>query len=102
MGLNFGVRCSFQMAAASPNNSVRIVVIGDKGTGKSSLIVAAATDSFPPNAPPVLPDTKLPFQFFPDGIPVTLVDTSSRCSSLFIFASGDRIKNVALGDGRGK
>uniref|UniRef100_A0A0D3E136 Mitochondrial Rho GTPase n=2 Tax=Brassica oleracea var. oleracea TaxID=109376 RepID=A0A0D3E136_BRAOL len=69
---------SFQMAAASPNNSVRIVVIGDKGTGKSSLIVAAATDSFPPNAPPVLPDTKLPFQFFPDGIPVTLVDTSSR------------------------
>ncbi|KAL0642802.1 hypothetical protein Bca4012_041092 [Brassica carinata] len=91
---------SFQMAAASPNNSVRIVVIGDKGTGKSSLIVAAATDSFPPNAPPVLPDTKLPFQFFPDGIPVTLVDTSSRYSSLFVFASGDRIKNVALGDGR--
>ncbi|CAH8381999.1 unnamed protein product [Eruca vesicaria subsp. sativa] len=63
---------------ASAANSVRIVVIGDKGTGKSSLIVAAATDSFPPNVPPVLPDTKLPFQFFPDGIPVTLVDTSSR------------------------
>ncbi|KAH0908596.1 hypothetical protein HID58_031917 [Brassica napus] len=68
----------FQMAAASPNSPVRIVVIGDKGTGKSSLIVAAATDSFPPNVPPVLPDTKLPFQFFPDGIPVTIVDTSSR------------------------
>ncbi|CAH8299727.1 unnamed protein product [Eruca vesicaria subsp. sativa] len=58
--------------------SVRIVVVGDKGTGKSSLIVAAATDSFPPNVPPVLPDTKLPFEFFPDGIPVTIVDTSSR------------------------
>ncbi|WZZ12180.1 hypothetical protein YC2023_105269 [Brassica napus] len=57
---------------------VRIVVIGDKGTGKSSLIAAAATNSFPPNVPPVLPDTKLPLQFFPDGIPVTIVDTSSR------------------------
>lgn len=68
--------CSFQMA--SPPNSVRIVVVGDKGTGKSSLIVAAATESFPPNVPPVLPDTKLPFQFYPDNIPVTLVDTSSR------------------------
>ncbi|KAJ4877678.1 Mitochondrial Rho GTPase 1 [Raphanus sativus] len=63
---------------ASPPNSVRIVVVGDKGTGKSSLIVAAATESFPPNVPPVLPDTKLPFQFYPDNIPVTLVDTSSR------------------------
>ena len=90
------------MAAASPNSPVRIVVIGDKGTGKSSLIVAAATDSFPPNVPPVLPDTKLPFQFFPDGIPVTIVDTSSRYSPLFIFAYVDRIKNVALGDVRGK
>ncbi|KAL0856163.1 hypothetical protein Bca101_061316 [Brassica carinata] len=65
------------MMAVSPN-SVRIVVIGDKGTGKSSLIVAAATDSFPPNVPPLLPDTKLPSHFFLDGIPVTLVDTSSR------------------------
>ncbi|KAF8105483.1 hypothetical protein N665_0157s0067 [Sinapis alba] len=58
--------------------SVRIVVVGDKGTGKSSLIVAAASDSFPPNVPPVLPDTNLPLEFFPDGVPVTIVDTSSR------------------------
>ncbi|KAG5394534.1 hypothetical protein IGI04_024497 [Brassica rapa subsp. trilocularis] len=57
--------------------SVRIVVVGDKGTGKSSLIVAAASDSFPPNVPPVLPDTNLPLEFFPDGVPVTIVDTSS-------------------------
>jgi len=65
--------------------SVRIVVVGDKGTGKSSLIVAAATDSFPPNVPPVLPDYKLPIEFFPDGIPVTIVDTSSRYISLYKF-----------------
>ncbi|XP_010456750.1 PREDICTED: mitochondrial Rho GTPase 1-like [Camelina sativa] len=58
--------------------SVRIVVVGDKGTGKSSLIVAAATDAFSPNVPPVLPDTKLPAEFFPDNIPVTIVDTSSK------------------------
>ncbi|XP_010550971.1 PREDICTED: mitochondrial Rho GTPase 1-like [Tarenaya hassleriana] len=58
--------------------AVRIVVAGEKGTGKSSLIVAAATDTFPPNVPPVLPDTKLPPEFFPDRIPITIVDTSSR------------------------
>ncbi|XP_056850199.1 mitochondrial Rho GTPase 1-like [Raphanus sativus] len=73
----------FQMARYSARavdlaKSIRIVVIGDKGTGKSSLITATATNSFPDNVPPVLPDTKLPLQFFPDGIPITLVDTSSR------------------------
>lgn len=67
--------------------SVRIVVVGDKGTGKSSLIVAAATDCFPPNAPPVLPETKLPIEFFPDNIPVTIVDTSSRYISLYKFTA---------------
>ena len=80
------------------SKSVRIVVIGDKGTGKSSLIAAAATNSFPPNVPPVLPDTKLPLQFFPDGIAVTIVDTSSRYLSSYIgfytkksFVVGDSI-----------
>ncbi|KAG5414070.1 hypothetical protein IGI04_001637 [Brassica rapa subsp. trilocularis] len=53
--------------------SVRIVVVGEKGTGKSSLIVAAASHSLPPIVPHVLPDTKLHLE-----LPVTIVDTSSR------------------------
>lgn len=58
-------------------NSVRVVVIGDRGTGKSSLIAAAATESFPDNVPPVLPPTRLPADYYPDGVPVTIIDTSS-------------------------
>ncbi|XP_077241698.1 mitochondrial Rho GTPase 1-like [Tasmannia lanceolata] len=65
--LNFGGR-----------SSVRIVVIGDQGTGKSSLIVTVAAESFPDNAPPVLPPTRLPSDFYPDRVPVTIIDTSSR------------------------
>ncbi|KAG8648261.1 mitochondrial Rho GTPase 1 [Manihot esculenta] len=57
---------------------VRIVVAGDRGTGKSSLIVTAATDNYPVNVPPVLPPTRLPDDFYPDRIPVTIIDTSSR------------------------
>ncbi|KAL5786601.1 hypothetical protein ACOSQ2_008993 [Xanthoceras sorbifolium] len=72
------------MAKSAPANvgpggktGVRIVVCGDKGTGKSSLIVTAAADTFPANVPPVLPPTRLPEDFYPDRVPITIIDTSS-------------------------
>lgn len=57
---------------------VRIVVAGDKGTGKSSLITTAAYDIFPVNVAPVLPPTALPVDQYPDRVPVTIIDTTSR------------------------
>ncbi|CAA3030895.1 mitochondrial Rho GTPase 1 [Olea europaea subsp. europaea] len=56
---------------------VRIVVAGDAKTGKSSLIVTAATDNYPNNVPPLLPPTRLPEDVYPDRVPVTVIDTSS-------------------------
>ncbi|PNX89458.1 mitochondrial rho GTPase 1-like protein [Trifolium pratense] len=58
-------------------NGVRVVVAGDRGTGKSSLIAAIASDSFPDSVLPVLPPTILPADFFPDYVPLTIIDTSS-------------------------
>ncbi|GLT38292.1 hypothetical protein SLA2020_125490 [Shorea laevis] len=55
---------------------VRIVVAGDRGTGKSSLIVTAAADTFPTNVPPLLPPTRLPEDFYPDQVPITIFDTN--------------------------
>jgi Ras family protein T1 len=57
---------------------IRVVVVGDRGTGKSSLILTAAEQSFPINVQPVLPPTTLPEDFFPDSVPITIIDTSSR------------------------
>lgn len=65
-------------SAAGVRTGVRVVVAGDRGTGKSSLISAAASDAFPEYVPAVLPPTRLPSDFYPDGVPVTIVDTSSR------------------------
>ena len=67
--------------AANPVNrtGVRIVVAGDRGTGKSSLIVTAASENFPANVPPLLPPTRLAEDFYPDRVPITIIDTSSRC-----------------------
>lgn len=63
---------------------VRIVVAGDQGSGKSSLIITAAADNFPVNVPPVLPPTRLPEDLYPDRVPITIIDTSSRYV-LFLF-----------------
>ncbi|KAI3502646.1 hypothetical protein L1887_30847 [Cichorium endivia] len=41
-------------------STVRVVVVGDCGTGKSSLIAAAASENFPENVSPFLPPTHLP------------------------------------------
>ncbi|KAK9062263.1 hypothetical protein SSX86_019449 [Deinandra increscens subsp. villosa] len=57
--------------------ALRIVVAGDHGTGKSSLIITAATECFPTNIPPVLPPTRLPEDLFGEHVPITLIDTSS-------------------------
>ncbi|KEH23750.1 putative small GTPase superfamily, EF-hand domain pair [Medicago truncatula] len=58
-------------------NAVRVVVAGDRGTGKSSLIAAIASESFPDTVLPVLPPTLLPADYFPDHVPITVIDTSS-------------------------
>ncbi|KAK9068996.1 hypothetical protein SSX86_013112 [Deinandra increscens subsp. villosa] len=57
--------------------TVRVVVVGDRGTGKSSLIAAAASENFPESVSPVLPPTRLPADYYPDAVPVTIIDTAS-------------------------
>ncbi|XVF72418.1 hypothetical protein PTKIN_Ptkin12aG0119800 [Pterospermum kingtungense] len=68
-------------SAAGVRTGVRVVVAGDRGTGKSTLIASVLYDSFPDNVPAVLSPAVLPSDFFPDGIPVTIVDTSSSMES---------------------
>lgn len=60
------------------DSTVRITVVGDPGVGKTSLIAAAATETFPDNPPPVLPPARLPADTTPEGVPVLITDTSSR------------------------
>ncbi|XP_052187368.1 mitochondrial Rho GTPase 1-like isoform X1 [Diospyros lotus] len=66
---------------AARRSSVRIVVVGDRATGKSSLIAAVASESFLDKVPHLLPPTRLPADFYPEGVPITIVDTSSSLES---------------------
>ncbi|KAK3146304.1 hypothetical protein QOZ80_3BG0264340 [Eleusine coracana subsp. coracana] len=58
-------------------SAVRVAVIGDPGTGKSSLVFALATGQFSEEVPAVMPPARLPADYFSDGVPITIVDTSS-------------------------
>ncbi|XP_003571671.1 mitochondrial Rho GTPase 1 [Brachypodium distachyon] len=62
---------------AAKQRGLRVVVVGDPGTGKSSLIVALAANQYPVTPPRVVPPTRLPVDLFPERIPITVVDTSS-------------------------
>ncbi|GJM97017.1 hypothetical protein PR202_ga13909 [Eleusine coracana subsp. coracana] len=72
-----GVTAPAAAANLAGKSAVRVVVIGDPGTGKSSLIIALATEQFPENVPGVVPPTRLPADYFPDRVPITIIDTSS-------------------------
>ncbi|PNH06556.1 Mitochondrial Rho GTPase 1 [Tetrabaena socialis] len=58
--------------------TVRIAVLGDPDTGKTSLISTAANDTFDARPVPTLPPTKLPLDFTPERVPILLTDTSAK------------------------
>lgn len=76
--------------------NVRVVVVGEAGTGKSSLIVAVATESFPENVPHVLPPTRLPSDYYPDRVPITIIDTSSRYVMYRLSSSSSSFHDVRM------
>ncbi len=58
--------------------AVKIAVVGDAGSGKTSLISTTANDTFDARPAPVLPPTRLPAERTPDYVPMIVTDTSSR------------------------
>ena len=60
------------------SSSSQNVNVDPQGVGKTSLITAAATESFPDLPPPVLPPTRLPAEATPENVPMLIMDTSSR------------------------
>ncbi|KAL2514403.1 Uncharacterized protein Fot_28374 [Forsythia ovata] len=67
--------------------SVCIVVVGDRATRKFSLIAAAASETFSREVPSVLPPTHIPADFYPDNVPITIIDTSSRFEFVCVVAN---------------
>lgn len=84
------------MESEKADKTVFITVIGDSGVGKTSLITAAATETFPDHPPPVLPPAKLPADTTPEGVPVVITDTSSRPEDKQAFEAACRGASVIV------
>ncbi|KAI9636558.1 P-loop containing nucleoside triphosphate hydrolase protein [Dioszegia hungarica] len=57
---------------------VRIVLVGDDGVGKSSIITSLIKESFVPNVQHVVPEVTIPPEVTPENITTSIVDTSSN------------------------
>ncbi|ORX38936.1 P-loop containing nucleoside triphosphate hydrolase protein [Kockovaella imperatae] len=60
---------------------VRIVLVGDDGVGKSSIITSLIKESFVSNVQPVVPEVTIPPEVTPENVTTSIVDTSSNPKS---------------------
>ncbi|RKP07064.1 EF hand associated-domain-containing protein [Thamnocephalis sphaerospora] len=57
---------------------VRILVLGDDGTGKSTLIMSLIKETFIPNVQHVVPEVTIPPEITPENVTTYIVDSSAR------------------------
>lgn len=60
---------------------VRILLIGDPGAGKTSLILSLVSEEFPEDVPPKAEEITIPADVTPEQVPTNIVDYNGK----FIF-----------------
>jgi mitochondrial Rho GTPase 1 len=57
--------------------NVRILLVGDPGVGKTSLILSLVSEEFPEEVPPKAEEITIPADVTPEGVKTNIVDFSS-------------------------
>lgn len=53
---------------------VRILLVGDAGVGKTSLILSLVSEEFPEDVPPKAEEITIPADVTPEQVPTNIVD----------------------------
>ncbi|XP_022215201.1 mitochondrial Rho GTPase isoform X3 [Drosophila obscura] len=62
---------------ASTRKNVRILLVGDAGVGKTSLILSLVSEEYPEEVPPRAEEITIPANVTPEQVPTSIVDFSS-------------------------
>lgn len=57
---------------------VRILLLGERGVGKTSLILSLVSEEFPDVVPPRAEEITIPADVTPEQVPTHIVDFSGR------------------------
>ena len=60
----------------SVRRNVRILLVGDRGVGKTSLILSLVSEEFPEDVPPKAEEITIPADVTPEMVPTSIVDYS--------------------------
>lgn len=66
------------MVTWSSRRHVRILLIGDAGVGKTSLILSLVSEEFPEDVPPKAEEITIPADVTPEQVPTNIVDYSGK------------------------
>lgn len=65
--------------------SVRILLVGDRSVGKTSLILSLVSEEFNEDVPPKAEEITIPADVTPEQVPTHIVDFSGKCCYIFIL-----------------
>ncbi|XP_017472886.1 PREDICTED: mitochondrial Rho GTPase isoform X3 [Rhagoletis zephyria] len=63
--------------SVAQRKNVRILLVGDQGVGKTSLILSLVSEEFPEDVPPKAEEITIPANVTPEQVPTNIVDYSS-------------------------
>lgn len=70
----------------APRKLVRILLLGDEGVGKTSLVMSLVSEEFPDDVPGKAEEITIPADVTPEQVPTNIVDYSGAGLSSLHFA----------------
>nr|ADV40243.1 putative mitochondrial Rho GTPase 1-like isoform 4 [Latrodectus hesperus] len=66
------------MGPRNGKKEVRILLVGDPGVGKTSLILSLVSEEFPVDVPPRAEEITIPADVTPEKVPTNIADYSAQ------------------------